>query len=107
MAKIGIIGIGNMGGAILKGLLKEYKKEDIIFTIPRSKQKDVQVKIAYDSPISAPLKAGDQVGTIEVTIPDKGVKTFPLVVAQDVSQAWFFQRITNSIYYLLWGKHSS
>lgn len=82
-------------------------KEDIIFTIPRSKQKDVQVKIAYDSPISAPLKAGDQVGTIEVTIPDKGVKTFPLVVAQDVSQAWFFQRITNSIYYLLWGKHSS
>ena len=32
MAKIGIIGIGNMGGAILKGLLKEYKKEDIIFT---------------------------------------------------------------------------
>lgn len=82
-------------------------KEDIIFTIPRSKQKDVQVKIAYDSPISAPLKAGDQVGTIEVTIPDKGVKTFPLAVEQDVSQAWFFQRITNSIYYLLWGKHSS
>ncbi len=32
MAEIGIIGIGNMGGAILKGLLKEYKKEDLIFT---------------------------------------------------------------------------
>lgn len=81
--------------------------QDIIFTIPRSKQKEVQVKIAYESPISAPLKAGDQVGTIEVTIPDKGVKTFPLVTAQDVPQAGFFQRISNSIYYLLWGKHSS
>jgi D-alanyl-D-alanine carboxypeptidase (penicillin-binding protein 5/6) len=81
--------------------------QDIIFTIPRSKQKDVQVKIAYESPISAPLKAGNQVGTIEVTIPDKGLKTFPLVVAQDVPQAGFFQRISNSIYYLLWGKHSS
>lgn len=32
MAKIGIIGIGNMGFAILKGLLKTYEKEDIIFT---------------------------------------------------------------------------
>lgn len=32
MAKIGIIGIGNMGSAILKGLLKVYEKEDIIFT---------------------------------------------------------------------------
>lgn len=32
MAKIGIIGAGNMGGAILKGLLHVYGKDDIIFT---------------------------------------------------------------------------
>ncbi len=32
MAKIGIIGIGNMGYAIAKGLLKQYGKEDIVFT---------------------------------------------------------------------------
>ncbi len=32
MAKIGFIGMGNMGYAILKGLLKVYGKEDIIFT---------------------------------------------------------------------------
>lgn len=32
MAEIGIIGIGNMGYAILKGLLHIYPKEDIIFT---------------------------------------------------------------------------
>lgn len=32
MAKIGIIGIGNMGSAILKGLLGVYDKGDIIFT---------------------------------------------------------------------------
>ncbi|GLC80382.1 pyrroline-5-carboxylate reductase [Lacrimispora brassicae] len=32
MAKIGIIGMGNMGYAILKGLLKTYGKEDLIFT---------------------------------------------------------------------------
>jgi pyrroline-5-carboxylate reductase len=32
MAKIGIIGIGNMGYAILKGLLAVYPKEEIVFT---------------------------------------------------------------------------
>ena len=32
MAKIGFIGMGNMGYAILKGLLKVYGKEEIIFT---------------------------------------------------------------------------
>lgn len=32
MDKIGFIGMGNMGYAILKGLSKEYKKEDLLFT---------------------------------------------------------------------------
>ena len=32
VAKIGFIGMGNMGGAILKGLLKNFPKEDLIFT---------------------------------------------------------------------------
>ena len=32
MAKIGFIGMGNMGYAILKGLLKEYGKEELLFT---------------------------------------------------------------------------
>ena len=32
MAKIGFIGMGNMGSAILHGLLKEFPKEDLIFT---------------------------------------------------------------------------
>ncbi len=32
MAKIGFIGMGNMGTAILEGLLKERKPEDMIFT---------------------------------------------------------------------------
>ena len=32
MAKIGFIGMGNMGYAILKGLLKEYDREELLFT---------------------------------------------------------------------------
>lgn len=32
MAQIGFIGMGNMGYAILKGVLKEYRAEEIIFT---------------------------------------------------------------------------
>lgn len=32
MAKIGFIGMGNMGTAIMKGLLKKYSPEDILFS---------------------------------------------------------------------------
>ena len=81
--------------------------QDIIFTLPRSQRKDLSVKAIYDSPLAAPLKAGDQVGMLEVNVPEKGVQKFPLYAAKDVKMAGFFERISNSIHYLLWGKHSS
>ncbi len=79
--------------------------EDIILTLPRDQRKDLSVKVAYDSPLAAPIKSGDPLGTLEVTIPGKGVRNVPLHAAKDVGQASFFQRINNSIRYLLWGKH--
>ncbi len=81
--------------------------QDIIMTLPRHIRKNLQVKVSYDSPLAAPLKAGDQVGIIEITIPEKGVQKVPLCIGKDAGKAWFFQRIGNSISYLLLGKHSS
>ncbi len=78
----------------------------LVVTMPRSKRREVVVKIHYDSPVAAPLKAGDAVGYIEATVPDKGVFKVPLCVAKDVDRAWFHQRIKDSVNYLLWGKHS-
>mgnify|MGYP001454584517 FL=1 len=80
--------------------------QDIIITLPRSQRKELQVKVVYNSPVAAPIKAGDKVGTLEVTVPEKGVQKIPLHAANDVKMAGFFQRIGNSIHYLLWGKHS-
>lgn len=34
MAKIGFIGMGNMGYAMLKGVLNVFEPSDIIFTCP-------------------------------------------------------------------------
>ncbi|MBA3814016.1 MAG: D-alanyl-D-alanine carboxypeptidase [Alphaproteobacteria bacterium] len=81
--------------------------KEIIRTLPRTQRKDLKVKIIYDAPIAAPLKAGDEVGTIEITFPEKGVEKIPLLVAKDIEQDGFFQRISNSVHYLLYGKHSS
>lgn len=81
--------------------------KDIILTLPRTQRKDLIVKVMYDAPIAAPLKVGDKVGTIEVTVPEKGVITIPLLIAKDIERAGFFQRINNSVHYLLYGKHGS
>jgi D-alanyl-D-alanine carboxypeptidase (penicillin-binding protein 5/6) len=78
------------------------------FTLPRSVRKDLQVKVVYDSPVAAPLKAGDQKSEqLRVTIPERGVEKIPLVAAKDIATAGPIERISNSIYYLFWGKHRS
>jgi len=79
--------------------------EDLIVTLPRHQRRHVQAKLLYSTPLAASLKAGTQVGTIEVTLPEKGVKKIPLLVGKDVSRAWFPQRLKNSISYLLLGKY--
>ena len=81
--------------------------ENMVRTLPRTQRKDLKVKISYDAPVAAPLKAGDKVGTIEVTIPEKGVEKVPLLVAKDVEQANFIERFQKAIHYLFYGKHSS
>jgi D-alanyl-D-alanine carboxypeptidase (penicillin-binding protein 5/6) len=81
--------------------------QNIVYTLPRNKRKELQVKAIYDSPIAAPIKAGDQVGTLEISVPDKGIQTIPLYAGKDVDRANFFKRINSSVHYLLWGKNGS
>jgi D-alanyl-D-alanine carboxypeptidase (penicillin-binding protein 5/6) len=101
-----VVDVADVWGGVEKTAQLVAGKE-IIRTLPRTQWKDLKVKVIYDAPIAAPLKAGDEVGTIEITIPEKGVEKIPLLVAKDIEQAGFFQRISNSVHYLLYGKHSS
>lgn len=49
MAEIGIIGIGNMGYAIAKGLVKQYEKEDIVFTdVNQGRCREVTEELGID-----------------------------------------------------------
>lgn len=86
--------------------VKLVSSKDIIFTLPRTQRKDLTVKVVYDAPIAAPLKAGDEVGTIEIFVPGKGIEKVALLVGHDVESAGFIERIKNSVHYLLYGKHN-
>lgn len=81
--------------------------QDVIYTLPRNKRKELSVKVVYDSPLGAPIQAGDKVGVLEITVPDKGIEKIPLVAGKTVERASFIKRINNSVHYLLWGKNSS
>lgn len=65
-------------------------EKDIRVPIPVSLRNDLKVEISYKGPLQAPVKKGDVVGTLKISIPR--VKDFevPLVAAADVEKIGLF-----------------
>ncbi|HEY0269996.1 MAG TPA: D-alanyl-D-alanine carboxypeptidase, partial [Sphingomonas sp.] len=55
------------------------------------------MKVRYDGPIKAPIKAGDHIADLIVTPEGLAPQVMPLVAANDVAEAGFFGRIWASI----------
>jgi len=55
------------------------------------------MKVVYDGPIKAPIKAGQHIADLVVSPPGQDAQTLPLVAETDVGEAGFFGRIWASI----------
>lgn len=62
-------------------------------TIHREGRRDMKVRVRYQSPLPAPIAAGEQVGTLSVSAPNKPEKTVPLYAATAVSRPGIFGRV--------------
>lgn len=72
--------------------------EDLYLTIPRGRLKDL--KASYElttTEIEAPLKKGQQVGTISFQLDGKTIEQRPLTVLKDVEEGGFFSRLIDYI----------
>ncbi len=76
---------------------------DVYITIPRDHKKHLKAQVRSLSPLIAPIKEGDEIGTIVIHIPGEGAKTFPLYAHESVERAGFIQRISNSLRRLILG----
>ena len=77
--------------------------KDLVVTVPRKSRKDMKVTITYDQPVAAPIKKGQHLGKIVVTVPDiKPVET-PLVAAADVERMGPLGRIATVAGHMIWG----
>src|SRR3954447_23117149 len=43
--------------------------QDLVMTVPRRARKDMKVTVSYDQPVAAPIKKGQSLGKIVVTVP--------------------------------------
>lgn len=61
-------------------------QDDITFTMPRALADNVKANIRYMEPLEAPVKKGDKIGTLELTIEGREPLTAPLYAAEDVNR---------------------
>ncbi len=77
--------------------------EDFRATVPSFTKNTAQMAATYQVPLKAPVKAGDKVGTLLVTMANGSTKEIPLVTTQDVAEAPFFSRLMEKILLMITG----
>ena len=86
-----------------KPLVEMVVEKDVYITAPRHESKNLKIEVKYQSPIPAPIKAGQRVGTLIIKGLNAKDKEIPLVAAYQVEKASFIKRIKAAVHYLLFG----
>src|SRR5687768_2708311 len=66
---------------------------NLAVTLPGTAGSDIRVKVVYQGPIKAPIRAGQHIADLVVTTPDTPPQSMPLVAEAAVDEAGFFGRI--------------
>jgi serine-type D-Ala-D-Ala carboxypeptidase (penicillin-binding protein 5/6) len=77
--------------------------KDLVVTVPRKSRKNMKVTVAYDQPVAAPIRKGQQFGKIVVAVPDLQPVETPLIAATDVDRMGPFGRIATVAGHMIWG----
>lgn len=77
---------------------------DVHLTMSRKSRRAMKVTVRYPSPISAPIKAGQSVGTLTIEAPDFETIEAPILAATDSQQLGMVGRLGAALEFLLWGQ---
>lgn len=83
------------GGA--QDQLKIGVSEDIYLTVPKGRRDDMTAQLNLPETLEAPVQAGQQLGTLNITLGDETLMEQPLVALQTVEEGGFFKRIWDTI----------
>lgn len=66
--------------------------------VQRSEEKQVKTTVVLNGPVWAPLKKGDKLGDLVITLGEKPLGKFNLVSPQDVGRSNIFKRLWNKVF---------
>jgi serine-type D-Ala-D-Ala carboxypeptidase (penicillin-binding protein 5/6) len=77
--------------------------KDLVLTLPRNARSDMKVTVNYAAPIPAPIKKGQTLGKLVVSVPQMPSMEPPLIAAADVGRMGAVDRVATLAGYLVWG----
>jgi serine-type D-Ala-D-Ala carboxypeptidase (penicillin-binding protein 5/6) len=77
--------------------------KDLVLTLPRNARTDMRVTIKYTAPIPAPIKKGETLGKLVVSVPQMPSVEPPLIAGADVGRMGPIDRVATLAGYLVWG----
>ncbi|MDD2762215.1 MAG: D-alanyl-D-alanine carboxypeptidase [Methylomonas sp.] len=75
--------------------------EDVYVTAPRKHFNELKAETQVDKAVLAPIKKGDTVGSLSVTLAGEVILTRPLVAMGDIAEGGFFRRLYDAVLVLL------
>ena len=81
-------------------------EKPLIVTMPFALRNDLDVNVVYRGPLKAPIKAGQEIGYVEVKVPRGETLQVPLKAGVDVDGLGFVSGTLSKIKYMFGGKKS-
>ncbi|MCK5893459.1 MAG: D-alanyl-D-alanine carboxypeptidase [Endozoicomonadaceae bacterium] len=80
--------------------------KDLVVTVPRGKESDVQASMLIDQDIVAPVVTGQKLGVVKVMLDDQIISEAPLVALESIEDGGFFEQLWDSIVHFFIGLFS-
>lgn len=78
-------------------------KDPVRMLMPIAGRRDMKVTLSYNGPIKAPVAAGQEIGSLRVSVPGKEDKVVPVVAAEAVSSSGFIDNMMRGLVSLIFG----
>ena len=77
--------------------------DDVLKTVHMSQQDNVKATAEFDEPVKAPIKAGQEIGTIKIEIEGQSPLNVLLIAANDVSETGMLGKFWANVKYFIFG----
>ncbi|HBO59543.1 MAG TPA: D-alanyl-D-alanine carboxypeptidase [Alphaproteobacteria bacterium] len=79
---------------------------DVTVTLPKGAQKQIVAHVKYKSPIKAPIKKGQEIASLTLSVPDRQDVVIPLYADRTVKRLGYFGRLKETAAHMLFSANS-